>query len=186
MTHSDLWGRVLPLHESIRPQKRRCRVCDATYPKPRDTDYTLCPNCLMDPQSTLVLIDAQLVAVRTARDEACERWVARQADLPDGLGGRWSALVAARAQAERHLEHVKRGERQARRVIPAGALAQAEIALAAVLSKIERTRKKDADISQLLSEESAHMIQLDHFHTLRCRWEMARSDLEVATRTEYL
>lgn len=177
LTDLELWGRSRNPHPDT---YRDCRVCAMQYSAKPDEEFTLCPNCLRQPAQTLELIEDQLKRVRLDRDALCEAWVERQAGLPEALGVRWFALVAARAKAEIRVEHFKRGKRVTGRVQIANTLAEAEADLAAVLAKINRTKVADRDIAQLLREERAHIAALDHFYALRTRWEMARSDLEVA------
>lgn len=179
------WTDRLILHESARPQRRKCRVCSQLYERPRDMDYTLCPHCLEDPDRLLEHIDAMLKSTQTEVGLAMTAWVDRQARIPDPLGARWAALVAARSNAQSVVTRLKTGGRRARVVVEAKAVQEAERALAGILAKIERTRDEVPDLAILLYEEAAHERRIQALWEQRCRWEMARSDLEVATGTEF-
>jgi hypothetical protein len=175
----DLFGRARALHPSVAPLERHCRVCLGPVTATPREGVLLCEACLSDPMLS-ARIEMALDANRAERERLQAAWVERVAALPDELGTRWAALVAARDAAERALEKQVRGSRRAGAVVPSTALGDARAALRAVRAKIERTQERDPDIAQLLEEEAAFRKALEGLYLERARWEMARADGEAA------
>lgn len=111
-----------------------------------------------------------------------EAWVERQAALPDDIGERWANLVALRTQTEIRLDRMLRGSfgtkvtEDERRTLTE----EARKVLSSLQAKIARTRAApDNPLSPLLKEEEQHKAFLRSLQDQRCRWEMARSDVET-------
>lgn len=177
------FGGPLTLHPSLRPEAKRCRVCERTYPRLRGVTHQLCPDCVANAPTVLAAVDAHLAEAAQHERTVIDAWCDRTAGLVGDLRKRWDALVDARAEARLVLHAAERGPRPRSEPETSRQVAQdkARHAYAAVLQKIERTRAASPEIAELLSAEAAMETALHDARSAVARWEMARADLESLT-----
>lgn len=178
---TDLFGRDLPRHNTVKPMPRQCLICDLRTPRAVDADHRLCDHCREDIAGSRALCEVNIERVRATINQAHEAWVSFQTSLPDETADRWTTLVQSRQVAKSKLDRARTGQRRrGDEERYAQNLKTVEAAWAKVQSKIDRTRKDgDNPLAAILLEESRYLATVRQLNADLQRWEMALSDIEA-------
>lgn len=186
LTDLDLFGRQLPLHASVKPMRRSCPVCGLATLRAVDAPHRLCDGCAGDTATAMAIVEAHLVRITRETDAAHEAWTAFLATLDDATALRWNALTQVRDKARADLNRARTARRRTGDDARYQAhLATVEAAWAKVQGKIERTKGDHGNpLTPILEREAAHLAALAQLTRDMQRWEMARSDVEIAAGDE--
>lgn len=185
MTHPpsdlDLFGRTLPLHESVRPIQRPCLVCGLLGPRAVDAPHRLCAHCAEDLPKTRAFCERQLATVRARGAAVLDAWVQHQAELDDDTAERWTRLVQTRNLAHGALERALTGSLRAGagETHHAAQIAEARRTLAKVEARIARTRTADAVMAALLDGEARYVHDTKQAQAEVAHWEIALQEIDA-------